>query len=245
MRANVSIAVAAGDQLNAVLSTPDGEVPYPGRPGVIIVYEVFGMTPEILEVADRFAARGWAAVVPDFLSGGNRVLCVVRAMLESRTVEPGHVARQIEATRAWLAARPDVDSERLAVIGFCLGGGFALAYAASVPHGVRAASVNYGEVPRDREALRSVCPVVASFGGRDRVYGPQAARLENHLSALGITHDVKLYPEAGHSFMTNGHHPIGELLFFPMHLGYAPADAEDAWARTFAFFEEHVVSRAS
>jgi carboxymethylenebutenolidase len=59
---------------------------------------------------------------------------------------------------------------------------------------------------------------------------------------LDIPHDVKLFPQAGHSFMTEGHHPIGRLVYWPMRLGYSPRDAEDAGARTFDFFDRHVTA---
>jgi carboxymethylenebutenolidase len=117
-----------------------------------------------------------------------------------------------------------------------MGGGFALTYAAGSPPGLRAAAVNYGQVPADAQQLRGVCPVVASYGGRDRVIGRQGERLRTHLGLLGIEHDVKTYPDAGHSFMTEGHHPIGRLVYMPMRLGYEPRAAEDAWDRVFAFF---------
>ena len=121
-----------------------------------------------------------------------------------------------------------------------MGGGLALTYAASSPPGLRAAAVNYGQVPADAEQLRGMCPVVASYGGRDRVLGAQGERLHEHLTQLGIEHDVKTYPSAGHSFMTTGHHPMGRLVYLPMRLGYESRAAEDAWARVFAFFEGHI-----
>ena len=57
---------------------------------------------------------------------------------------------------------------------------------------------------------------------------------------LDIEHDVKVYDDAGHSFMTQGHHPIGKLVYLPMHLGYAPNAAADAWRRVFDFFDTHL-----
>jgi carboxymethylenebutenolidase len=242
VRTEVSIPLPDGDALRAVLATPGSMAPAGGWRGAVVVHEVFGLATEMLDVADRFAAKGWAAVVPDLFSHGSRISCLVRAMRESSSGTRGPVSDDIEAARDWLGNRHDVDADRFAVVGFCLGGGLALAYAASAPQGVRAASVNYGQVPRTESALEQACPIVASYGGRDRVYGRQADRLDRHLEALNIAHDVKLYPQAGHSFMTEGHHPIGKLVYWPMHLGYSPDDADDAWARLFAFFDRYVTA---
>jgi carboxymethylenebutenolidase len=257
MRSDVTIPLPAGGKLDGVLALPAGTTGVlalpagttgvlalpagtTGWPGVIVLHEIFGAQPEILDVADRFAERGYGALAPDLFSGGVRLMCLARAMLESSRGRPGAVTAAIEASRAWLAARPDIDAERLAVIGFCMGGGFALTYAAGSRPGLRAAAVNYGQVPADAEQLRGACPVVASYGGRDRVIGPQGERLREHLTQLGIEHDIKTYPDAGHSFMTEGHHPIGRLVYLPMHLRYEPRAAEHAWARVFEFFAEHV-----
>ena len=99
------------------------------------------------------------------------------------------------------------------------------------------AAVNYGEVPKRADALRSACPVVASYGRRDLGTRGHAARLLTHLEQLGIEHDVKLYDDAGHSFMTQGHHPVGRLIFLPLRIGYESASAADAWERVYGFFD--------
>ena len=84
-----------------------------------------------------------------------------------------------------------------------MGGGFALLCA---PRGeYSAAAVNYGMVPADADAeaaLAGSCPVVGSYGGRDTMGISHPERLEAALTALGVPHDVKVYPEAGHSFMS-------------------------------------------
>jgi carboxymethylenebutenolidase len=240
MRVDATVPLAEGDQLKAVLARPDGEPPPGGWPGVVVIHDVFGLTPEVLDAADRFGREGYVAAVPDLFGHGTRVACVARAVLDSAVGRPGSLVDDVEATRAWLGSQSDVDASRLAVVGFCMGGGFALLHAASAPAGVRAAAVNYGAVPSDPEALRNVCPVVASYGARDLAYASHAKRLEKHLSSLGVAHDVKTYPRAGHGFMTDGDHPLGKLFFLPLRLGYEPGSAEDAWERLFAFFDEHV-----
>ena len=81
-----------------------------------------------------------------------------------------------------------------------MGGGFALALAAG--HGFSAAAPNYGALPKDAaSALDGACPIVASYGKKDRTLRGSAAKLEQILSEKSIPHDVKEYPGAGHSFM--------------------------------------------
>jgi len=57
---------------------------------------------------------------------------------------------------------------------------------------------------------------------------------------LGIEHDVKVYDDAGHAFMTQGHHPLGRLIFLPMRIGYENASAADAWRRLYSFFDSRL-----
>ncbi|MEV0821632.1 dienelactone hydrolase family protein [Nonomuraea rubra] len=234
-----------GGTLAATVAVPEGAAPAAGRPGVVVVHEFYGVAPDMLGVLDLFAARGYTAVLPDLYSAGGRLACLAGAMHQLATGRPGRPAGIIDATRRWLAGRDDVDGDRLGVIGFCMGGGFALAYAAGAPPGVRAASVNYGAVPRDPDELRSVCPVVASYGGRDLSFRGQGRRLREHLRGLGIEHDVEVYEGSGHAFMTEGHHPVARLVAFPLRIGFDREAAGDAWRRTFAFFDTHVAGHES
>jgi carboxymethylenebutenolidase len=235
------IPLPDGSTLGADVAEPhDGAT---DRPGIVVLTDVFGPSPEMNRVADRFAERGWVAVVPDLFDHGVRVGCLARVMTEMARGKPGQAVADIEAARSWLAARPDVDADRLAVIGFCLGGAFALIYAGTHPAGLRAASVNYGAVPKKADALRDICPVVGAYGERDAMFRGQAKRLEQHLTTLGIEHDVVIHDGAGHSFMTDGSHPVIEKISFPMRPGYVPAAAEAAWVRTFDFLDRQVNRR--
>ncbi|HWD53846.1 MAG TPA: dienelactone hydrolase family protein [Acidimicrobiales bacterium] len=109
-------------------------------------------------------------------------------------------------------------------------------------HGFAASSVNYGQVPKDAEAfLRGACPIVGSFGARDRTLRGAAAKLRVALERNDITHDVKEYPEAGHSFL-NRHDSV--LFAVSGHLmgggGYQEASADDARRRIADFFCSHL-----
>jgi carboxymethylenebutenolidase len=124
-----------------------------------------------------------------------------------------------------------------------MGGGFALLFAVRAPLGATANF--YGEVPAEASELRGICPVLGSFGGQDRMFGPKAALLERHLSELGVEHDVKVYPHAGHSFMSRNEGLLARLgAVGPMRVAYDPAAAEDSWQRIEAFFGRHLGTAA-
>jgi carboxymethylenebutenolidase len=238
----IDVPTPDGASLRAELLLPDGEGPYAG---VVVLHESFGLNDDIRRIAARFAQAGYAALAPDLYSHGKRIVCLSRVMVDMLS---GAVAREIadiHAAREALAARPEVDAERIAVAGFCQGGGFALV--AGAQPGFSAAAVNYGVVPSQRSELDGLCPVVASYGAKDRVVGRKMAeRLERHLSALGVPHDVKTYDGAGHSFFSHVDGWQGWLARVPtpMAVGYDEQAAEDGWRRMLAFFEEHVRGQA-
>ncbi len=214
-------------------------------PGVLVLHESFGLNDDMRRIAARFAEESYAVLLPNLFSHGTRIVCLSRVMTDMLRGSIDREIADILAARAALAEREDVDAQRIAVAGFCLGGGFAL-IAATKP-GFKAAAVNYGDVPKDRAKLDGVCPVVASFGSKDRMFGRNMAeRLEAHLSALGVEHDIQTYDGVGHSFFSQHEGWQGWLARMPTPMMVGPdADAAgDGWRRMLGFFEEHVRNAA-
>ena len=238
---SVRIPTGGGD-LSAYLATP--EPPAEPRRGVLVLHELFGLNDDIRRITRRFAEHGYVALAPDLYSVGPRLrpICIRRTMQALRSGS-GRAFDDIEAARVWLAARDDVDASWLAVAGFCLGGGFAILHAARAPIG--AAADFYGAVPREPQDLAGICPVLASYGERDRVFAGQAQRLRDHLQQLGVEHEITVYPDAGHSFMSQYQGLPGFLARHTvrhsrMSVGYHEESAEAAWAAMLDFFERNL-----
>lgn len=226
---DISYPVADGSIPGYLAVPPATPGPWPG---VVVIHEAFGLNDDIRRKADEFAARGYLALAPDLFDGKSWIRCIRSAIMQLRAGSgPAFVA--LDAARQFLADRPDCTG-KTGVIGFCIGGGFALLCAPRPGFGV--AAVNYGEVPHDAEsALAGACPVVGSYGGRDQMGTQHPERLQRALAVLEVPHDVKVYPGSGHRFMTKST-GASAVLAKVGKMSYQPADAEDAWQRIFGFF---------
>ncbi|MFM9257795.1 dienelactone hydrolase family protein [Rhodococcus sp. 5A-K4] len=228
-------AVVGGSQpLRAILETPTTPGPWPG---VVMIHEAFGLEEVMQRQAKRLAAAGFLTLAVDLYSAGGAKRCLVPTMT-SMLRGHGKAFTDIEVARSWLLESP-VCTGKIGVIGFCMGGGFAMVSAGDFD----AASVNYGQLPRKLdEAVVDACPIVGSFGGKDFSLRGAAAKLETALSNAGIENDVKEYPAAGHAFLNDAE--AGPKVLRPLErilgIGPDPVAAQDAWKRIDSFFERHL-----
>jgi carboxymethylenebutenolidase len=232
---DLTIPDAEGAPLKAYLARPAvGDGPWPG---VVVIHDAIGLTVVTREHADRLSAAGYLALVPDLYTRGGMVRCV-KSTLAALMSGTGATFNDLDAARRWLDAQ-SACTGRIGVIGFCMGGGFALMTA---QRGFSVAAPNYGHLPNDLSALDGACPIVASYGAKDRGLAGTAERLAAALNERRIPHDIKEYPGVGHSFLDR--YDLGP--FTPIlkvaGFGYDHPTAEHAWARILRFFAEHLQS---
>src|SRR5262249_49178809 len=157
---------------------------------------------DIRRIARRFADAGYLAAVPNLMAGGLYLGCVLRAARDL-SAGKGPVVDELEAGIDLVETRAHV--RRVGAVGFCLGGGVALLL--GTRERVAAAGVFYGAT-RPREELARVCPLTGGYGGRDRLFAAKGRALITALDELGKEHDVRIYEDAGHSYMSEAGHPI-------------------------------------
>lgn len=221
--------------LRGYLAQPEGTGPFPA---VLMIHEAFGLTDIARRQADRMARAGYLTLAVDLFSDGGMRRCLVSTM-RSLASGTGTAFADLAVAQAWLEQSGRTNG-RIGVIGFCMGGGFALLIARD---GFDAAAVNYGRLPKNpEEALLGACPVVGNFGKADRSLPGAAAKLDAVLDKLGIEHDVKEFEGAGHAFMNDaelGPRPLRPL-FRVMGIKPDPDAAAEAWQRIEDHFARHL-----
>ena len=154
----------------------------------------------------------------------NLAVCLMTGMLLGSVNRYG--INDLKSALTFLAKHPDIDAQRLGAIGFCMGGGFAIAWACTDSR-LKAIAPFYGMNPRPLSVVGQLCPVVGSYPERD--FTARGARsLDEALTEKGIAHDIKIYPGAQHSF------------FNDTRSAYDKEAAEDSWRRVLAHFGERL-----
>ena len=180
---------------------------------VIIIHENKGLTDWERSVADRLAEAGYVALAPDFLSGagpdgGDTSSFASRdaATQGIYALKPEQVTADLDAVAAY-AKKIEAANGKVAVIGFCWGGGKSFAYAGHNPD-LAAAMVCYGTAPEDDAALKSIkAPVYGFYGDNDARITSQVPRVTESMKKLGKTYEPVVYEGAGHGFLRAGEQP--------------------------------------
>ena len=187
----------------------DAWVVYPERtdkaPVVIVIHEIFGLSDWVRSVADQFAAEGFIAVAPDFLSGkapegkGSVGLERDSATALIRGLDPGEIVRRLDATVEYAQALPAA-SDKFSVVGYCWGGAISFSYATQRGD-LGAAVVFYGTSPPVQSLATVSAPVLGLYGGSDNRVNATVPPAAEELRRLGKRFESETYPGAGHGFL--------------------------------------------
>jgi carboxymethylenebutenolidase len=197
---NTTIANPAGPDVRAFVAYPPGPGPHPA---VIMIHEFWGLRESIIGKAEALAAEGYVVVAPDTFRG-NSTGWLPRAIFQTATSDAAQVNADLDTVFAWLAAQPQVQAERIAVMGFCYGGRTSLLYSLHNPQ-TAATGIFYGMAPTTVAQLRTLSgPVLGIFGGADNsIPLAEVAELEANLAAAGVPHTFRVFDGQPHAFVTD------------------------------------------
>ncbi len=202
------------------------------RPTIIIVQEWWGLTDHMKDIARRYAAEGYVAIAPDLYSRLGHALTTdageAGKLMNTLKQEDG--LADLNATVAYLKSVPEVNVAKIGITGFCMGGSYALMLPC-VSQDIKAAVPFYGQVPNpDTPIQKLACPVLYIYGEDDGwITKADVQRLAAALKKYNKPGEVKTYPGAPHAFFRDTDPSV-----------YRPEAAKDAWARTKAFFKQHL-----
>lgn len=222
----VWIERADGDSIRAYVAYPERR---DTAPAIIVIHEIYGLTEWEPTVADRLAAAGYVAIVPDMLSSAHGRTPAdqdsARALMGDLGDE--RVLSDLDAAYRWLGQQPSVAEGSIGVIGFCWGGQRSFLYATHNPD-IGAAVVAYGSAPDSTELASISAPVLGVYGENDARINADLDRVARQMRALGKSFEYDVYPETGHGFLKPGRRGND---------GPQPARA---WERILAFYSEHL-----
>ena len=201
-------------------------------PAAVMIHEWWGLNDNIKEMADELAAEGYVVLAADLYNGEvttdpNRA----RELSSSVRENPQQAITNLQSAVQYLASLPNVNSSRIASLGWCFGGGQSLQLALnSEQHPLAATVIYYGNLVNDTNELSKIkWPVLGIFGDQDNSIPVDSVRaFERGLNETGVTNEVYVYPGVGHAFAN----PSGD--------NYAPQETADAWQKTLTFLDKYV-----
>lgn len=228
-REHITIDVDGGS-MRAFLSHPAAEERYPA---LIVIHDIGGLAEHTEDVACRYAAQGYVTLAPDlFWHLGPLPEFTDREsfMRFRRSLDDRQLVDSMEAALAYLREQPGVNVARVGIMGFCMGGYYALLEATNNPSLAACVDFYGGGMDRIFDRVRELLvPLLGLFGEEDQsIPVEQVRELERVLQAAGVPFEIHIYPGAGHAF------------FNDTSQTYRKHAAEDAWTRSLSFLEKYL-----
>jgi carboxymethylenebutenolidase len=183
-------------------------------PGVLVIQEWWGLDDSLKQMADRLAASGFVALVPDLYHGqvaGHTEMDKAAKLMQA--LPPDRAGRDMSGAVDYLASHEAVTTRGIGVVGFCMGGMLAFIIAANRPDKVKAVVPFYGfpQGPSEPDWSKMTASVSGHMAEHDDFFAPAAAQaLEKKLRAMGKNVTLTVHPGTGHAFM-GPHNALGTL----------------------------------
>jgi carboxymethylenebutenolidase len=193
-----------------------------------MIHEFYGLNESIVGKAEGLAEAGYVVVAPDTFRGSTTAW-IPRAIFQVIRTSSEQVNQDLDTVYAWAAAQPDIDPDRIGVLGFCYGGRASLSYSLHNPR-LAATVIFYGSPETDPQVLRALPgPVLGIFGGADTsIPLAEVDAFEAGLDQAGIPNEITIYEDQPHAFLTS------------MQAIRAGGTPGEAWAQMLAFLETHL-----
>ena len=222
---NIEVAAADGTPIRAYLAKPSTPGPHPA---VIMIHEFYGLRPDMLSKADALANEGYVVIAPNVYRNGttNWIPSAIYKVINADTAQ---IDGDLDAVFQWLSSQPEVQPDRIAVMGFCFGGGTSLRYSLS-NNKLAATAVFYGQPITDPAKLKALSgPFLGIFGGADNsIPVEEVTALQQGLDEAGVQNEIKVYDGQPHAFV-GGMDEVAK--------GGAP---QEAWNQLLAFLKTNL-----
>jgi carboxymethylenebutenolidase len=193
------------------------------HPALIVIHEWWGLNEHIKDIAERFAKQGYVALAPDLYDGAVTKDSAKAAEL-MQGLDEQKVLETLSGAVSFLRVQAGVNSDKIGVTGFCMGGTFSLLLACH-DNSIKASAPFYGDVPPD-EVIKSLSAPVLFIGAENDpwITMDKMERLREAIQKFGKEGEVKIYSGVGHAFF-NDTRPEA----------YDRIAAQDAWNRVGEF----------
>ena len=202
-------------------------------PAVVMIHEWWGLNENIKNMAETLAKEGYVVLAVDLYNGqvANTTESAQNLVSKSRE-NPSESINNLQHAVRYLASLENVNSSKIASLGWCFGGGQSLQLALNTEpeYPLAATVIYYGNLVSDQESISKIkWPVLGIFGDQDQSISVQSVKqFEDALNANGITNEIYIYKGVGHAFAN----PSGD--------NYAPQETQDAWEKTVSFLKKYL-----
>jgi carboxymethylenebutenolidase len=202
-------------------------------PAVVMIHEWWGLNENIKNMAENLAKEGYVVLAVDLYNGQVANTTESAQNLVSKVRDnPSESINNLQHAVRYLASLENVNSSKIASLGWCFGGGQSLQLALNTEpeYPLAATIIYYGNLVSDQESISKIkWPVLGIFGDQDQSISVQSVKqFEEALNENGITNEIYIYKGVGHAFAN----PSGD--------NYAPQETQDAWEKTISFLKKYL-----